>query len=190
MTRKAFTLIEVMVALVVTGLVASMAYATVQAGFDTTDRLAAAQRGAEREIVARAMLSRAVRHAVTGTIGGRPVFVLQNQPLGDALAFQTRGIAEPNGASDVWEVALRSDANGLRFDGHATNDPARSFSATLSRVQRVDIRVRGRDVRDGWFEDWPFVDRSPVAVTIAFLDASGRPVGATLVARVGLEGNP
>jgi prepilin-type N-terminal cleavage/methylation domain-containing protein len=188
--RAAFTLIEVMVALVVTGLVVSIAYASVQAGFETSDRLAAAQSGTERELIARAMLSRAIRHAVPGALGGQPVFLLRNQPLGDELAFRTRGVAEPNGASEVWEVGLISDAEGLRVTGHAADDPSQSFSALLPRIQRVDVRVRGRDFRDGWFEDWPFVDRSPVAVTIAFLDASGRPLGAPLVARVGLEGNP
>ena len=190
MRRKAFTLIEVMVALVVTGLVASIAYASVRTGFDTADRLAAAQSGTEREVVARAMLVRAIRHALPGAIGGQPVFMLRNLPLGDEIAFRTRGVAEPNGASEVWEVGLIPDGDGMRFTGHAADDPTRSFSTLLPRIQRVDVRVRGRDFRDGWFEDWPFVDRSPVAITIVFLDASGSALGAPLVARVGLEGNP
>jgi prepilin-type N-terminal cleavage/methylation domain-containing protein len=188
--RKGFTLIEVMVALVVTGLVVSIAYASVQAGLETTDRLAAAQSGTERELVARTMLSRAIRHALPGAIGGQPVFQLRDGPLGDELAFRTRGVAEPNGASEVWEVGLIPDADGVHFTGHAADDPSRSFTALLPRVQRVDVRVRSRDSRDGWFEDWPFVDRSPVAVTIVFLDARGSALGAPLVARVGLEGNP
>lgn len=190
MTRKAFTLIEIMVALVVTGLVVSIAYASVQAGFETSDRLTAAQSGEEREIVARVMLSRAVRHAVPGALGGRPVFVLRNGPLGDELAFRTRGVGEPNGASEIWDVELISDVNGVRFHGRAAGDSSRAFSTVLPRVQRIDVRVRGRDFRDGWFEEWPFVDRSPVAVMIAFLDANNRAIGAPLIARVGLEGNP
>jgi prepilin-type N-terminal cleavage/methylation domain-containing protein len=188
--RKAFTLIEVMVALVVTGLVVSLAYASVQAGFETSDRIAAAQSGVERELVARAMLSRAIRHALPGAIGGQAVFMLRNTPMGDELFFRTRGVAEPNGASEVWDVELITDAKGVRFTGRAADDPKRFFTSLLPRVRRVDVRVRGRDFRDGWFEDWPFVDRSPVAVTIAFLDAANRPIGAPLVARVGLEGNP
>ena len=188
--RKAFTLIEVMVALVVTGLVVSIAYASVQAGFETSDRLRAAQSGAEREIVARAMLSRAIRHAVPGALGGQPVFVLHNTPLGDELVFRTRGVGEPNGASDVWDVELISDANGVRFTGRSAGDADLAFSTLLPRLQRIDVRVRGRDFRDGWFDEWPFVDRSPVAVMIAFLDSNNRAIGATLVARVGLEGNP
>jgi prepilin-type N-terminal cleavage/methylation domain-containing protein len=190
MTRKAFTLIEVMVALVVTGLVVSMAYATVQAGFETSERLASTQSGEERETVARAMLSRAIRHAVPGSLGGQPVFVLRNSPLGDELVFRTRGVIEPNGASQAWDVELISDANGVRFSGRSIGDSSLTFSTLLPRLQRIDVRVRGRDFRDGWFEEWPFVDRSPVAVMIALLDSNDRAIGAPLVARVGLEGNP
>lgn len=188
MRRNAFTLIEVMVALVVTGLVVSMAYASLQAGFETSDRLTAAQGGEEREIVARAMLSRAIRHAVPGALGGQPVFVLRNSPLGDELAFRTRGVAEPNGASEVWDVELINETDAVRFNGRAADDAGRSFSALLPRVQRIDVHVRGRDIRDDWFSEWPFVDRSPVAVMITFLDSLGR-ASPPLIARVGLEGN-
>jgi hypothetical protein len=179
-----------MVALVVTGLVVSLAYASIQAGFETSDRLALAQSGEEREIVARAILSRAIRHAVPGTLGGEPVFVLRDEAQGDELRFRTRGVGEPLGASEVWEVALSPAADGIRVSGHALDDPARTFSALLPRVRAIDVRVRGRDFRDGWFDSWSVPDRSPVAVSIAFLDAAGRLVGAPLVARVGLEGNP
>lgn len=188
MKRNAFTLIEVMVALVVTGLVVSLAYASIQAGFETSDRLTAAQSGEEREIVARAMLSRAIRHALPGTLGGQPVFVLRDGPLGDELVFRTRGVAEPNGASEVWVVGLTNDVNGVRFSGRTADSPGPSFSTLLPRVRRIDVRVRGRDVREGWFAEWPFVDRSPVALMIAFFDSSGR-ASPPLVASVGLEGN-
>jgi prepilin-type N-terminal cleavage/methylation domain-containing protein len=189
MTRRAFTLVEVMVALVISGLVVTLAYATMQAGLETSGRLEVAQSGEEREIVARAIITRAIRHAVPGTIGDRPVFVLRNQPTGDALTFSTRGVGEPNGASAVWEISLDSNGDTVHFRGHAVDDPAQSFSAELPRVHAIDVRVMGRDVRDGWFEDWPFVDRSPVAVNIAFLDATSRMIGAPLVVRVGLQGN-
>lgn len=190
MTRKAFTLVEVMVALVVTGLVVSLAYASVQAGFDTAERITLVQQGEEREVVARTLLSRALRHAVPGTIGGQPVFVLRDLPDGDALAFRTRGIGEPQGASAVWEVRLQPESDGVRFSGEIADGSGQSFSALLPRVRRVDVRVRGRDARDGWVEQWDFSNRSPVAVAITFVDSNGRPLGAPLTARVGLEGNP
>jgi prepilin-type N-terminal cleavage/methylation domain-containing protein len=188
--RRAFTLIEVMVALVVTGLVVSMAYATMQAGLDTSDRLAVARDGDEREIVARNLLTQALRHAVPGTIGGAPVFVLRDQPQGDELQFLTRGVSEPLGVSELWEISIQQTSDGTRITGRDPGNPARSFASTLRRVASLNVRVRGRDFRDGWLESWNATDRSPVAVSIEFMDAGGRRVGAPLLARVGLEGNP
>jgi len=54
----------------------------------------------------------------------------------------------------------------------------------------LSIHVQGRDFRDGWLETWNAPDRSPAAVSISFLNADGRVIGAPLMARVGLEGNP
>ena len=194
MKRRAFTLIEVTVALVVTGLVVSMAYAALQAGFDTSDRLTSVRAGAEREIVARSILSSALRHALPGTIGGERVFVLrengQGAVPGDELVFRTRGVLEPLGATDVWEVALLNTTAGMRLTARAVDGSGSSFSAILPRVHAIDVRVRGRDPRDGWLETWLAADRSPVAVSIAFLGADGRALGAAMVARIGLEGNP
>ena len=190
MRRRGFTLIEIMVALVVTGLVVSVAYATLQAGFDTSERLTNAQGGDERETVARAMLANALRHAVPGTIGGEPVFVLRDEPQGDGLRFLTRGVSEPLGASEVWEVSLLPGPEGTQFDAHQVENPSRSFTTLLRRVNALSIRVRGRDFRDGWLETWNAPDRSPAAVSITFMNADVRVIGAPLLARVGLEGNP
>lgn len=188
--RKAFTLVEVMVALVVTSLVVTMAYASVQAGLDTADRIDGTQSGDERETVARSILSRALRHAVPGAIGGEPVFVLQDAPDGDELRFRTRGVSEPLGATEIWEITLAPAPEGVRLSGFAVDDRARTINSLLRRVTAIDVSVRGRDVRDGWYETWPAPDRSPVVVSIRFLDAQGRQVGTDLTSRVGFEGNP
>lgn len=193
MRRVAFTLLEVLVAIIVTGLVVSIAWAAMQAGLETSDRLERSREGAERETVARAMLSRALRHALPGTIGGDPVFVLaegEGTPPGDALRFRTRGVLEPQGATGVWEVSLGPVPEGVRLTGRSVDGSSAPFSATLREVRAIDVRVRGRDARDGWLDTWPAPQRSPVAVSIAFLGADGRARGAPLLARVGLEGNP
>jgi len=188
--RRAFTLIEVTVAIVVTGLVVSMAYAALQAGFDTSDRLMSTREGAERETVARSILSSALRHAVPGTIGGEPVFVLRDAAQSDELQFRTRGVLEPLGATGMWEVALLNTTTGMRLTARPIDGSSAPFSSTLPGVRGIDVRVRGRDPRDGWLETWLAADRSPVAVSITFLDADGRARGAPMIARVGLEGNP
>lgn len=188
MTRRGFTLIETMIALVVTGLVVSLAWAAMQAGLDTRERLAVAQGGAEKEAVARSLLARALRHTVAGTIGGAPVFLLQDR-AGDALRFRTRGIVQPFGASAVWEVSLLPAPSGVELDARAI-DGTSSFVTVLPAVHALDVRVRSRDIRDGWLDSWPAPERSPAVVAITFLDAAGRSRGSPLVVRVGLEGTP
>ena len=73
--RRAFTLIEVLLALVITGLVVTLAYGTAQAGFDTQARLAEYRVVGESDAVVRSLLSDALRHAVDGVRGGEAVFV-------------------------------------------------------------------------------------------------------------------
>lgn len=186
MRRHGFTLLEVMVALVVTGLVVSMAWAAAQAGLDTEGHLARVRDHEERELVARTMLAGAFRHAVPGTIGGAPVFVLRDGPS-DELTFQTRGVTEPLGASGRWEVTLLAMDAGLLVAGRPMEGDGAAFSVTLPRARAVNVHVRGRDARDGWLESWPAPDRSPAAVRVQFLDDGGRAVGAPLLARVGRE---
>src|SRR5215217_2367455 len=61
-TRAGFTLIELMVATVVTGLVTSLAYAAVSAGFDTSDRIEQYHTTVEAQAIVRELLLDALRH--------------------------------------------------------------------------------------------------------------------------------
>jgi prepilin-type N-terminal cleavage/methylation domain-containing protein len=193
--RRAFTLIEIMVALVVTGLVVSLAYAAAQAGFDTEGRLTRARDGAESEAVARALIGDALRHAVSGLRGGTPVFTISDvrdsSGTSDGLRFLTRGLVPPLGTSAPWEMTLWPGPEGLAVRARPVEGSESSgFSALLPNVKRLDVRVRSRDRRAGWLRAWTDIDVSPTAVSIAFLDAAGRPVGPPLVVRIGLEQSP
>jgi len=194
--RRGFTLVEVMVALVVTGLVVSLAYVAAQAGFDTDDRIARARDGAESETVGRALIADALRHALPGIRGGPPVFELADARAdggegSDSLRFLTRGIAPPHGTSGAWEMWLAPGSRGLLVRARPVEDAAAPVvQAELPNVKAIDVRVLSRDSRDGWLSAWNDTERSPVAVSLAFLDRNGRVIGAPLVVRVGLEGNP
>jgi prepilin-type N-terminal cleavage/methylation domain-containing protein len=194
--RRAFTLIEIMVALVVTSLVVSLAYAATQAGFDTEERLTRARDGAESEAVARTLIADALRHAVPGIRGGTPVFTISD--VRDAgggtshgLRFVTRGLVPPLGTSAPWEMTLWPGPEGLTVRARPLEGSESSgISALLPNVKRIGVRVRSRDHRAGWLGAWTDIDVSPTAVSIAFLDAAGRPLGPPLVVRIGLEQSP
>ena len=196
MRRRGFTLVEVMVALVVTGLVVSLAYMAAQAGFDTDERLTRAHEGVESEAVARSLIADGIRHALPGIRGGPAVFEVSevrtaNGGVSAALRFLTRGIVSPFGVSGAWEVTLAPGRRGLEIHARATGDAEPgSIDADLPNVASLDVRVLSRDSREGWLHSWSDVERSPVAVSLTFLDRDGRSRGAPLVARVGLEGNP
>jgi prepilin-type N-terminal cleavage/methylation domain-containing protein len=194
--RRAFTLIEIMVALVVTGLVVSLAYAAAQSGFDTEGRLTRARDGAESEAVARTLIADALRHALPGLRGGSPVFAISDVRdakgnVSEGLRFLTRGLVPPLGTSAPWEMTLSPGPEGLAIRARPLEEARTSgISALLPNVKRIDVRVRSRDQRTGWLAAWTDMDVSPTAVSIAFLDSAGRPVGPPLIVRIGMEAAP
>jgi prepilin-type N-terminal cleavage/methylation domain-containing protein len=195
-TRRGFTLVEVMVALVVTALVVSLAYTSAHAGFDTSDRVARARAGSESESIARALIVDGLRHALPGLRGGRPVFTLTRvrMPDGtpsDALRFLTRGTLQPFGTSEPWEMTIAPGRSGLRIHARATEgSDTTSIDAELPDIRAMRVQVLSRDSRDGWLDAWDDPERSPVAAAITFFDRSGKANSAPIVVRVGLEGNP
>lgn len=198
--RAAFTLLEVMVALVVSGLVVTLAYATTQAGFDTESRLEAHRDGAERVTAIRALLGDALRHQEEGLRGGAVVFSLTDRVAtdgsdADSLAFRSRGLVAPYGTGIAWQVALwRSHdtlhvearpSEGGTADGREGGVP---LVATLTGVTGVDVQVLGRGLAAAWSGQWPEGDVSPDAVSLLVRRGDAPPL--QLLTRRGLERAP
>ncbi|MGZ8470574.1 MAG: PulJ/GspJ family protein, partial [Gemmatirosa sp.] len=72
--RRGFTLLEVMVALVVSAMVVTLAYGAAQAGFDTEARLREGQAAARATTAWRALLGDALRHVERGVADDDAVF--------------------------------------------------------------------------------------------------------------------
>jgi prepilin-type N-terminal cleavage/methylation domain-containing protein len=193
--RAAFTLIEVMVAIVVTGLVVTLAYGALRAGTDVQDSLERFRRGTESETIARALLTDAVRHALPGARGGAEVFVLENgidvtgRPS-DRLRFLTRGVVSPLGTSAAWDVSIGSDTLGLFIVARSTEDESQRVQARLRDVSGMDVALLPHGFRASWTDRWEDTDRSPVAVHVTFASRAGDRVIAPFVARVGFGGAP
>lgn len=187
MTRsRGFTLIEVMVALVVTSLVVTLGYSAAQAGFDTDDRLARYRDTSESEMVVRSLIGDALRHATSGVIGGPDVFRLENRvtPNGipvDSLSFSSRGVVEPLGATEVWEVSVWLASNTLHFAAWAPNGTP--IVASAPGILSLDMRVLGRGVNAGWQESWESSYTAPEAVSLFIGGPTA--IEAPLTARVG-----
>lgn len=177
--RAGFTLVETLVALVVTGFVALAAYAALDAGTSTRRRVDGALRDRESALVARALLDDALRHATDagddGTVFARAE---PDAAAGDALDFVTRGVAPPLGASARWRVRLGPTVRGGDVALVATplDEPGPVLRATLAGVRAVRVATMGPD---GWRRDAADVARVPAVVRVEFV-AGGAPNGLPL----------
>jgi general secretion pathway protein J len=194
MKRRAFTLLELLVAITVTGIVAVLAYGSAQAGFDTDQRLARVRETSEAEAQFRALVSDALRHPVEATAVDEALLTLVDAvdstgTPADRLRFLSRGIVPPLGTSTPWEVTLAPADDGLRFVARPLGDGAPPIRATLRSVRGLDVRVLPRATEE-WSPAWSSSGRMPAAVELSFVPANGLPRPAPLVVRVGLEVAP
>jgi prepilin-type N-terminal cleavage/methylation domain-containing protein len=200
MRRPGFTLIEVMIAVVVTGIVVALAYSTAQAGFDIDRRLARHRAGADAETTMRSMLDDALRHALPGLRGGEAVFSLADRAFAtgvpnDSLRFLTRGVLPPLGTSAAWVVTVSVDGDGLSFDARPASvlDEEAPVAAHLAGVRGLDVRALGAGAGTAWRRAWEETDVAPDAVSLTFIrgnaakSARGAGEAPSLVARLGLE---
>jgi prepilin-type N-terminal cleavage/methylation domain-containing protein len=195
--RRAFTLIEVMVALVVTSLVVSLAYAALRAGLDTGARVGAHRDGSEAAVSIRALASDALRHSVEGIRGGADVFQLSDRvgadgTPSDSLRFVSRGVEPPFGSSAPWLVTLwhsddRVSLLAVPVDAARGVQPIR---ASLRGVRGLDVQALGRSSIASWSPTWSEPSIAPEAVRLAIPGGDGESLGIPLVVRTGLERTP
>lgn len=186
--RRGFTLVEVMVSLTITALVASVAWTSLAAGVDSSDRLRDAREAGEAEQAVRAMLVDALRHAVAGSPGGDSVFVIvRGARAGEVrLAFRSRGIEQPLGGSAAWLVQVSAGGSGLEVLATPADGNGAPVQAVLPHVRGLDVVVAARHVPDEWRADWPAGD-TPGRVALTFLDSTGHAIGPVIMTRVSLE---
>lgn len=196
--RGGFTLLELVVAIVVTGIVALLAYGTLQAGVDTSERVQRSHGSVSFQAVARALLLDALRHLPEG--GGAemdtPLFTIEDRTSAsglpsDIVTFLSNGVGPAPGAAGPWSVTLGATDDGVRLRA-APLDPngGSPFDVRLDGVSGLDARVLARSAEDFWSGAWNRLGRVPAAVRLELLDASGRPAWPPLVVQTALEAVP
>ena len=191
--QHGFTLIEVMIALVISGIVALLSFGTMQAGFDSRDRLDRYRRNAESVATMRAFLVDALRHPADAGAAGYPAFEM-NPPAGanglnaGALRFVSRGVTSPLGAGARWLVTVAAASDGLHFSAEPLDDATLGrIASVVPAIKSMRVQVMAEGTQPEWRDDWTSTRQTPAAVRLEMTGADGAPVGAPLVVQTSLE---
>jgi type II secretory pathway pseudopilin PulG len=178
-----FTVLEVLVALLVSALVVGLAYTTLSAATDAEARVADAQQRLQDDAGARVLLGDALRHAVAeARADGRGWHLEPDGRGGTArLTFVSRGIQPPYGATGRWSVSVLARGGQVHIEA-VPLDAAGPRLATMVHAPGMAVSVRPPG-RTEWRDAWSDSTRLPDAVAIAWRAADGREVAPPLVAR-------
>jgi prepilin-type N-terminal cleavage/methylation domain-containing protein len=187
-----FTLVEVMLGLVITGVVALLVYGALRTAADTEARLADGRVAARAELAWRAIIADAVRGVRSSLDYDEPTLVVQDGmgPAGhpaDHLMLVTGAGSPPLAPGADWRVSLETGARGLVAEATPLGRPA------ASRVLRAPEGFTGIDVEvlagGRWLDAWPGGRELPRAIRVTFWTAEG-PRGMPLVLALPLAEGP
>ncbi|MEO8164278.1 MAG: prepilin-type N-terminal cleavage/methylation domain-containing protein [Betaproteobacteria bacterium] len=187
--RKGFTLVEVMVAMVLTASVALLAYGSLQAGFDTSDRLDTYHRGPESEALMRTMVGDALRHVADAPVGGPSTFRIARGASSDVVTFVTRGVTSPLGAGSLWLMTLSASPKGVEMRAIPMEDStAAPIETVVESLTAVTARALRPDDSGEWADEWSSARQVPAAVAISFKGPGSRVPPGLFVALSGAVG--
>lgn len=176
------------IAIVLAGIIALLAYGSLQAGIDSSERLERQRSGVEAEAMMRTFVSDALRHPADAPDGG-PSFAINSsrQGLGDQLQFTSRGISGPMGSGELWRVTISSSAQGINVSASSLDGNSAPIRGLIPTLTSLSVRVLASPDEKQWQASWESTRQFPSAVEISFRDSAGRQVGVPLLASTGLE---
>ena len=172
-TRPGFTLLEVIVAITVTGLALTTAGMALTAARSTAARIQTHEARTEAESRVRALLTDMLRHAPRAEQVDQPLLLVDRTGGTPVLRFLSTGVREPYGTGGVWlvEVALRDSALVVRATPTGHDAGATPLTATLSPVEGFDVRVLEYTTAlasPAWRADWPIAQDRPRAIELSW----------------------
>jgi prepilin-type N-terminal cleavage/methylation domain-containing protein len=174
--RLAFTLLEVMVAIVLTGIVVLLASSMAQAGLDARERLTTHLRTVQSTRAAREILRDALRSMRAGEPGDSSGGVVLSR---GTLSFIAAGGAAPLDADYDWLFTISPGRGGLYVSAAPIGRaPPTQIAFTVPEVTRWDVWLLSTDGRT-WQTEWNEPKLIPRAVAIAFWNGD-RPSGLPL----------
>jgi len=184
--RSAFTLLELLVAIVLTSVIALLVYSVVDAGVRTQERLSDAARSMQVMRIMRATLEDGLRNARLSPRPGEPAFAVDDRENArghpaDRLRFSTVGTLPPLTPDAEWIVTVEPTAAGLTLAAVPTGVRApRSFIVgPLPGITGLSVRVLQQRSDSASGEWLPGGSGVPRAVEISYWSDAG-PVGTPL----------
>jgi general secretion pathway protein J len=174
-----FTLLELLVAILLTSVVALLVYGIAQAGLDTETHLVSSTRSVQSARAMRTLLEEALRNVRPALNPGDPAFILesrttkQGRPL-DQLSFVTAGSLPPLTTEADWAVTVEATAAGLALS--ATPLGVRSPQQVTSvqpGITGLRVRVQVPGDESDWIDTWALRTLLPRAVELTFWSDSG-----------------
>ena len=180
-SRRGFTLLEIMIALVISGSVISLAYATLGAGLDTERRVTDARDTEISLAISRAVLTDALRHA---TLVDAHALRVESDVSGRVtrFTFASRGVEAPLGGSALWLVDLALDSSGVVLRAQSVSNDRVALKMTAAKAHIFSVQFVAQ-AGAAWQAAWPDSTRLPFAVEVRLIDRQGRDVIAPIVAR-------
>lgn len=181
--KAGFTLLELVVGLVLTGVVALLVYGAAGVALDTEWRVRQRDVAARAELAWRAVVEDALRNLRSNTDYPRATLVVEPGPsgAGDRIRFITAGGTPPLTGDADWDVTIESAADGLTLLATpiGVDAPTRRLRAPAP-FTGVDVQVLDERTGAAWLEQWSDRRLLPRALAVTFL-ANGAPRGAAVV---------
>jgi prepilin-type N-terminal cleavage/methylation domain-containing protein len=183
--RAGFTLIEVLVSIVLTSVIALLVYGVAQVARDTQARSDEAWGSLQRTLTLRLLIESALAGAQSSFLAPDSAFVLESRvgPGGgpqDRLTFVASGDIAPLSPGADWIVRLEPTPNGLRVRGKpmGTRLPDRILGEAPG-VTGLAIRVQDASFGVAWSDHWDFPAALPDAVELTYWTQTG-PIGVPI----------
>lgn len=171
--RAGFTLMEVIVAITITALVAAVAAASLRAGIDVRERVMFHRSTVDAEARATEWLAMMLRHPADASAVNEPLFIIGKTSTGnDSVVFVSKGVESTAGIGRMWRVSVFADASGLHLHSQpivrqsdASGTAVAEMESVLPhitsfRAEALNAASAGRE----WLREWPVLRSVPVAV--------------------------
>jgi general secretion pathway protein J len=198
--RSGFTLLELLIALVLTAVAVTIAGSALRTASIAGARVEEHRDTLEQDARLRATLTDMLRHAPASESVDEPLLQIAQDAAGRArLTFLSKGVRPPYGTGDIWRVTVFVSSAGLVLDALpvGASVDATALHSVHPGVTTLSVRVleqvpaqTGSIVTAGWRSDWPLNTSRPAMIAFDFGQSANPPLVVALDPLVTVAARP